>query len=257
VAHCGPDPHYGRQPIRTHRSDLSIVASNRLLLEALLAALAERAARAPAGRRAVLEPMLRRLRPPPQAAGDGERIDKIALNRALREVRPPGAVVFSEYWVRPDILASTVPGTYFAHPPAGGLGWGLPAAIGWQHARPGDTVIAAVGDGAYLFANPAACHHVMAAHGLPVLTVVCSNGKWGGVERSAWELHPGGHAATAGRTTPYAALGPLPAFEDYARASTGFGLRVAAPDELVPALRTALAVVRDERRHALVNVECA
>jgi hypothetical protein len=35
------------------------------------------------------------------------------------------------------------------------------------------------------------------------------------------------------------------------------GLRVTERAELVPALRRALRAVQDERRHALVDVECA
>ena len=42
---------------------------------------------------------------------------------------------------------------------------------------PQRTVIATMGDGATIFCNPSACHQVAAAYGLPVLTIVCNNGK--------------------------------------------------------------------------------
>ena len=87
------------------------------------------------------------------------------------------------------------PLSYVGTLPAGGLGWGLPAAIGLKLARPERTVIAAVGDGAYLFANPAACHHAMAMHDIPVLTVICANRKWTAVQGSALGMYPAGHAA--------------------------------------------------------------
>jgi acetolactate synthase-1/2/3 large subunit len=258
VAQCGPDPHFVRVPVRGHRSDLSITASNLPFLEALRAALEVRADRIPEGRHrlvAALGSSRRAAAEPAERAPDAP-IDKVALNFALREVRPPDAVVFNEYWVRPDVLGSTRPGSYFGHPPAGGLGWGLPAALGWQLARPGDVVIAAVGDGAYLFANPAACHHAMAMHDLPVLTIVCANGRWGGVDKAAADLYPDGRAVGAGGASPFGRLAGLPAFEQYARASDGFGVRVTGSEELVPALREALAVVTEERRHALVHVDC-
>ncbi len=46
----------------------------------------------------------------------------------------------------------------------------------------------------------------------------------------------------------------MPALERYAEASGGFGERVSTRDELVPALRRALACDRVERRQALLNV---
>jgi acetolactate synthase-1/2/3 large subunit len=184
-------------------------------------------------------------------------ITKAFLNYALAQVRPPDATVVNEYWASPETLGSTEPGSYYAHPPAGGLGWGLPAALGVALARPGQTVIATVGDGAYLFANPAACHQAMAMHGLPVLTVVCSNAQWGAVQGAALRMYPHGQAAGAPDLSPLARLSPVPAFEAYAEASGGHGQRVTRRDELIPALRAALRVVREEHRHALVNVDCA
>ena len=56
-------------------------------------------------------------------------------------------------------------------------------------------MIAALGDGAYLFANPAACHQAAAAMKLPVLTVVCNNSYWNAVHASAVGVYPDGHAA--------------------------------------------------------------
>ena len=55
-----------------------------------------------------------------------------------------------------------------------------------------------------LFANPAACHHAMAMHDLPVLVVVCTNHKWAAVENSrAKRMYPEGYAASAGELTPF------------------------------------------------------
>jgi acetolactate synthase-1/2/3 large subunit len=170
-------------------------------------------------------------------------------------VLPTDATVVNEYWARPEQLPIEGPGSYFGTPVAGGLGWGLPAAIGLRLSQPERTVIATLGDGAYLFANPAACHDAMAMHGLPVLTIVCSNRKWGAVELSTLAMYPNGHAASADELTPLARL-KTAAFEQYARASGGHGEAVTDPDELVPALRRALHAVRVEHRQALVNVEC-
>jgi acetolactate synthase I/II/III large subunit len=179
------------------------------------------------------------------------------MNAALAAVRPADAVVVNEYWASAELLSSTVPGTYFGTPPAGGLGWGLPAAMGLQMARPDATVIATVGDGAYMFANPAACHQAMAMHDLPVLTIVCTNSYWGAVQGSALRMYPEGHAAGVGDLSPLARLDPSPRYAAYAEASGGVGIQVDQRSELIPALERALRTVREDRRHVLVDVRCA
>ncbi|MDX6419701.1 MAG: acetolactate synthase large subunit, partial [Trebonia sp.] len=191
------------------------------------------------------------------AAGAGGPVTKAFMNWALAQVLPENASVVSEYWARPELLPRRGPLSYFGTPPAGGLGWGLPAAIGLKLARPERTVISAVGDGAYMFANPAACHHAMAMHDLPVLTVVCANRKWTAVQGSALGMYPAGHAAGAGQLSPLAELGPAVAFEQYAAASGGYGEAVTERRDLVPALRRALHAVQAEHRQAVVNVSCA
>jgi acetolactate synthase I/II/III large subunit len=261
IVQCGPDPHFSRYPIRTHRCDLSVTATTGNLLAALAAAMPGRSGRIAEGRRAAIE----------RAAADsraliGERlaaashadgpITKIFMNWALAQVVPADASIVSEYWARPELVPRGGPLSYFGTPPAGGLGWGLPAAMGLKLARPERTVISAVGDGAYMFANPAACHHAMAMHDIPVLTVICANRKWTAVQGSALGMYPGGHAAGAGQLSPLAELGPAVAFEQYSAASGGYGEAVADRRDLVPALRRALHAVQTEHRQAVVNVSC-
>ena len=132
---------------------------------------------------------------------------------------------------------------------------GLPAALGAQQALPERTVIACVGDGAYLFSNPAACHQVAAAQRLPVLTIVCNNERWEAVEGATFRLYPEG-AARHSEEVPLSSLAPSPQYEQYVEASGGYGQRVAARDALPGALERALQVVREERRKALLNVIC-
>jgi acetolactate synthase-1/2/3 large subunit len=261
VVQCGPDPHFSRYPIRTQRSDLSVTASTGNLLAALAAALPGRNGRTDA-RRAAIEQAAQasrsRISEALAAAGreDGP-ITKSFMHWALGQVLTPDSTVVSEYWARPELLPRGGPLSYFGTPPTGGLGWGVPSAIGLKLARPERTVVAAVGDGSYLFANPAACHHAMAMHDLPVLTVVCANRKWTAVQRSALAMYPDGQAAGAGQLSPLAELGPPVAYEQYATASGGYGEAVADRRDLVPALRRALHAVQAEQRQAVVNVSCA
>ena len=68
-------------------------------------------------------------------------------------------ILVNEY---PTVLEEMVirePGRYFGNPSAGGLGWGMGAALGAKLA-PDKTVICAIGDGAYMFGNPTAAHYV-------------------------------------------------------------------------------------------------
>ena len=261
VVQCGPDPHFSRYPIRTHRSDLSVTASTANLLAALAAALPGRRGRIAAQRRVAIEKaaadsrsrIAERLAAASRADGP---ITKAFMNWALAQVLPQDASVVSEYWARPELLPLGGALSYFGTPPAGGLGWGLPAAMGLKLARPERTVISAVGDGAYMFANPAACHHAMAMHDIPVLTVICANRKWTAVQGSALGMYPEGHAAAARQLSPLAELGPPVAFEQYAAASGGYGKAVADRRDLVPALTRALHAVQSEHRQAVVNVSC-
>ena len=115
--------------------------------------------------------------------------------------------------------------------------------------------MAVLGDGAYMFCNPAAVHHAAALHELPVLFVVMNNGMWGAVERSTLAMYPDGLAARSNEP-PFVALKKLPAFETICQAAGGYGERVEDPAALPGALQRAMSVVKDERRQALLNVIC-
>ncbi|MGH8720869.1 MAG: hypothetical protein ACREU4_02715, partial [Burkholderiales bacterium] len=68
--------------------------------------------------------------------------------------------------------------------------------------------------------------------------------------------YPEGYAAKA-EVPPFSALEPAPRFEHVVRASGGHGERITAASQLRPALERALAVVREEKRQALLDVRIA
>lgn len=263
IIHVGADPLFSRYPMRSFRSDLTITSSVRAFLPALANALAkkcvEQGARIAARRlRIALERHAIQARVASVAAQDeqnGGPITKIWLNRCLNAAKPADAVVVNEYWADRQFMTFSEPGAYFQYPPVGGLGWGLPAALGAQQALPGRVVIATVGDGAYIFANPAACHQVAAAQKLPVLTIICNNRRWEAVEGATWQMYPQGASRRRGEA-PLSSLEPSPQFERYAEASGGYGEMVQVRDALPGAIARALKVVREERRQALLNVIC-
>ncbi len=159
----------------------------------------------------------------------------------------------NEYPLALEEMEIREPCRYFASAPAGGLGWGLGAALGAKLAAPDKTVICAIGDGAYMFGNPTPAHFVSEAMKLPVLFVVFNNARWAAVHRSTLGMYPNGAAAHA-EAPPFAVLEPSPRFERVIEASGGYGVQVSEPGELMPALERALRVVREEKRQALVNV---
>src|SRR5690606_10765050 len=140
----------------------------------------------------------------------------------------------------PTAMRFEKPGSYFFTPISGGLGWGVPAALGAQLANRNRQMIATVGDGSYMFANPVACHQTAAALKLPLLTVVFNNGIWNAVRRSTLQMYPDGRAASA-NVMPMTALDPSPAYAAVARAHGAHAERVESGDALPEAIKRALA----------------
>jgi acetolactate synthase-1/2/3 large subunit len=147
------------------------------------------------------------------------------------------------------------PGSLFSTPPAGHLGWGLGAAIGTKLGAPDATVIAAEGDGSYIFAAPTASHFTAQKYAIPFLTVVYNNQAWNASINAARGLYPDGVAQRTGNF-PGCDLSPSPKFELTAQACGAYAARVEKPDDLPDAIRRALKVVTEERRQALLNVIC-
>ncbi len=253
VAHAGVDPAFARYPIRGHRADLSITSAAGAFIAALDEALAKRIAAIDPVRGRRVSALATRLRGGSAAADTNAPITRDFVAKTVAEELGEEAVFFNEYWAPPAQLARTRPQSYFYLSSAGGLGWALPAALGAQLAAPERTVVAMIGDGAYLFANPAACHHVAARYELPLLTVVYNNARWGAVDGATQSVYPSGRWREQ-RGPSLSDLAPMPALEKYIEASGGFGERVATRAELAPALQRALHAMRMERRQALLNV---
>jgi acetolactate synthase-1/2/3 large subunit len=147
------------------------------------------------------------------------------------------------------------PGSMFNTPLAGHLGWGLGAAIGMKLGAPDATVIAAEGDGSYMFSAPTACHFTAQKYRIPFLTVIYNNQVWNASLNAARGLYPDGVAART-RNFPGTDLSPSPNFELTAQACGAYAARVEEPGELPDAIAKALKVVKEEGRQALLNVVC-
>ncbi len=257
VAHIGEDPIFARYPMRSFPSDLGIQAGALNALEALIEAVEPRLQMAEAriaARRARLTERMRTRRA--QLAKDstaGASISPEYLSRAIGEAVGEDAVIFNEYPLRPDHCPREKPGTLFALGPAGGLGWGFGAALGAKLAAPDAFVVATLGDGAYMFANPTVGHWVAGKHGLPILIIVFNNSRYGAVRRSTLSMFKDGAAGeNEGRTL--ADLDPAPPYELMAQAQGAYTERVEKPADLPDALKRAREAVVSGRRQALLNV---
>jgi len=260
IIHIGVDPLFSRYPIRGFTCDVAITGATRLVLPRLGAALAPLADPTEIGmRRQLLAEQREKQRAGWRKLGDEAKslrpIHPAWVSACLAAARDPGSILVNEYTLLPEHCPSTRPGSFFGSSPAAGLGWGAGAALGIKLAQPDWEVVAVLGDGSYLFANPVAVHHAATAHRLPVLFVVVNNAMWGAVRRATLGMYPNGEAARSNRP-PFIDLDELPAFEQVCAAAGGYGERVDDPAALPDAFARALRAVRVEKRQALLNVIC-
>jgi acetolactate synthase-1/2/3 large subunit len=255
IVQIGEDPLHSRLPMRSFPSDLTITATCLSVLEALESALGmldvgERDARLRERSRGLHRSWAAEV----EQADGAEAITLPWLNHCLRNVIDAETKVVSEYSFRQEYCPLSAPGSLFALSAAGGLGWGFGASLGVKLASPNSLVVSVLGDGAYMFANPTACHYTSQMQNLPVLTIIYNNSLYGAVRSSTLDMYPNGMAAEAdGR---FLANLPAPAFERIVAAHDGHGERVDRPADLPRALQRAAAAVRAGRQ-ALVNVVCA
>jgi acetolactate synthase-1/2/3 large subunit len=260
VIHCGLDPLFARYPIRGFPCDLAITGSSVAIVSALCAALEDNvsADAIAARRRWIKEEREARLGAWKAARDRGARkmpLDPAWVSHCIDRAKHPQSIVVNEYTLFLEQCSFESADLYFGSSSASGLGWGAGAALGAKLARPGRPVIAVLGDGAYMFSNPAAVHHASALHELPILFVIMNNGMWGAVQRSTLAMYPGGLASKSNEAA-FVGLPKLPAFEKICEAAGGYGERVEDPAAFPAALQRALSAVTTEKRQALLNVIC-
>jgi acetolactate synthase-1/2/3 large subunit len=257
VVHIGPDPLFARYPLRGFPADIALTGAVGPTLQALWRAAQKQAVSVKKieERRKVVAEFSAQLRKKSRGGIDPvpATISGKWLSACLNKVMGKDSLLVNEYPLVLEELEIHEPGRYFANSPAGGLGWGMGAALGAKLAQPEKTVICALGDGSYMFGNPSAGHYVSEAMKLPVLFIIANNARWAAVHRSTLGVYPKGFASQSAQP-PFATLEPSPRFEHIVQASGGHGERVSEPKALLPALERALKVVREEKRQALLNV---
>jgi acetolactate synthase-1/2/3 large subunit len=261
VIQIARDPNYGGIPIRNFPKDISIGGDPKLALELLARELAsgprddkalrERTEKIRAERKRHRDRMKQRV----EHAGEEKPISHAWLAHCVEQVRDADTVVISDHGIGAEVLNLSEPASYFGGSPAGGLGWGIGGGLGMKLARPEKTFIVTVGDGTYMFNNPTACHFVSEAYDLPLLTIVCNNAVWHSTKAATQQVMPDGWAVSTGNF-PLTQLAPSPRYEKVVEAHGGYGEMVDDPKEVLPALKRALKVVKEEKRQAVLNVIC-
>ena len=261
VIQIARDPNYGGIPIRNFPKDISIGGDPKLALELLAQelrsgprdekVLAERGNEIRAKHKKYRQELIQKA----EHGGSQRPISHAWLAYCVDQVRDADTVVLSDHGVGSEVLNLSEPASYFGGSPAGGLGWGIGGGLGMKLAHPEKTFIVTAGDGTYMFNNPTACHFVSEAYDLPLLTIICNNAIWHSTKAATQQVLPDGWAVSTGNF-PLTALAPSPRYEKVVEAHGGYGEMVDDPQEVLPALKRALKVVKEEKRQAVLNVIC-
>ena len=252
VIHLGADPLFSRIPVRGYLTTDAIISDPVEALEALQAALPGSVNEQ---RRAEIvnkhHAFRQRINSKVEAGCVGVA-NKPWIGKCISKILGDG-VVFSERGGPLGLFELEGPNQWFGNTQAGGLGWGLPAALGYQLANREKLVVCMIGDGSYMFANPVASHQVANAYELPVLTVVLNNGSYDAVRISTLDVYPDGQASAAPHV-PMVPFAPAPRYGDIAAAAGCYAETIQRAEDLPAALDRALKVIREEKRPVLLDV---
>jgi benzoylformate decarboxylase len=181
IIHLDTDPW---QLGKNYPTDVAIFGDPRATLPELVTSVADRmtpAERSRAERRGEAEiqaglAQLNRLRERALMAEGAEPINPLALMHAIAEALPANAIVVDEAISSNGglhrFLKTSDPLSYFGNR-GGGIGWGLPAAIGVQLAAPDRRVVALIGDGSAMYSIQAL--YTAARERIPVVFMIINN----------------------------------------------------------------------------------
>jgi acetolactate synthase-1/2/3 large subunit len=263
VIQIGPDPLFEKNPVRSFRADVALCGEVSAGLKALLKALEGKASAAVQADVASRRTEVARKNAASKAkrltqaqAGKGELISKPWLSHCMGQIaeKHDGKIV-SELVTLKEFTGLTRPDTYYQEALSGGLGEAFPIALGMQLADRDRLIIAAMGDGSYLFSNPIVCFEIAETAKLPVLVVVGNNKKWNAVRAATLALYPHGYASKM-NVVPATELSdkPGPDFTKIAAAMNAYSSYVTDGEKLVHELEKAVEFIRREKRLALVEV---
>ena len=183
-----------------------------------------------------------------QPARSGERLSVAYVLQTLTELRGRSSIIVEEAPSSRPVMHAHLPiyqAETFYTMDSGGLGHGLPAAVGVAMARPGERVIALIGDGSAMYAIQALWSAAQLA--LPITFIVLKNRRYAALKEFAPVFGYKADAAIAGTELPDL---------DFVALAAGHGvkgLHVESAADLHPALEQALRATEP----VLVEIEVA
>lgn len=260
VIQIGPDPLFSRYPVRGYQSDVNLAGETdtifKLLDNALKPYLAEKSASVEErySHVAAHNKKERTTRDNLVDSANAGPIGKPWLSYCLGALANKyNGKITSELTTLPQFANFIQPESYYQEALSGGLGEAFPIALGLQLANRDELVIAAVGDGSYLFSNPAVCHHIAEVMKLPVLVVVGNNAGWGAVAGGTLALYPDGYAAKMDKV-PATSFTLSPDLAAIAASSRAAAMKVDRAEDLLDTLEEAVNIIRTQKRSVLVDV---
>ena len=261
VIQIGPDPLFEKTPVRSFRTDVSLCGEVSVSLKALVQALgakgtvqADVAARRAEVTRKNADAKTKRFAL--AQTGSGTPISKPWLSHCMGQIaeKYDGKIV-SELVTLKEFTGLTRPNTYYQEALSGGLGEAFPIALGMQLADRNHLIIAAMGDGSYLFSNPIVCFEIAETMKLPILAIIGNNKKWNAVRASTLALYPHGYTSKM-NIVPATELSDKqgPDFTNIAAAMNVYSSCVTDGQDLIKELEKAVEFIRREKRAALVEV---
>lgn len=262
IIQAGIDPFYSRYPTRGFPSDLTLQGDPGLVLSEIHRAFATHPGKDQKtidsrmeGLKKGHDDMLKGWQESVLKSAKQSPLDYAWVSHHVNRIIGDDTVVVDEALGSMMNRATSLPGSFFCTPHAGYLGWGLGASLGIKLGQPDKTVIATVGDGAYMFGVPSACHFASTAYQLPILIIIYNNQCYRTVKWATRGLYPDGWAVRK-NLYPLSELQPTAHYERICEAFGGYGERVESPDQVGPALERALYAVKHEKRQALLNMIC-
>jgi acetolactate synthase I/II/III large subunit len=257
VFHVDPDPAKASMPLWSYPVDVAVQADGPAALAAIAAELRAIADGRPEVARRMAD-RAARLRDSaagrPRQEPPADPLTPLGVMSALNQVIDPEDIVIEEAVTNaPAVyegLERTRPGT-LTGPTGPGLGWALGGSLGVKLARPDRRVIAVTGDGSFLFGVPTSALTMAAEWGTPFLTVILNNKGYRASRLPVYGLFPEGVSARR-KTAVGTRFTHAPDYPALAAACHAHGERVERAEDLVPALRRALAAL-DAGRAALVE----
>jgi len=259
VIHLDEDPLRPRAPYWGYRTTHAVAGDRRLNLETLVERVRARRPSPPADRIERWRAHGARVREQGRAAAQRalekarDVVPASALFRALHAALPASSAIVDEIVAQgPEMIQFLFESKPFRQYCGwfGGLGTSLGTALGVKLARPDDTVVCVIGDGALHYNPVPAALGFAQEYRLPILIVVCDNR---GYVSQTWNVlkYFGEGAAVRGRNFVGDVIAPTPDYAKLVEAYGGSGERVTRAEDLPAALERALATLAAGRSFLL------